>query len=120
MKRLIALSLSLLLPLQSLMADVGAPQNEQSLTQMIILFVVIGGAFYFLLMRPEQKRRKELDMMRAQLSKGDRVHIMGIIGTIYKIHDDLVVIKTVDGSKFEALRTAITEVIPGGGKEELQ
>lgn len=120
MKRLLALSLSFLMPMQSLMADMEVPHDDKSLTPTLILAAVIGIAFYVLMLRPEQKRRKELDQMRAQLSKGDRVHIMGIIGTIYKIHDDLVVIKTVDGSKFEALRKAITEVIPGSGKEELQ
>jgi preprotein translocase, YajC subunit len=68
--------------------------------------------FYFILWRPEQKRRKEQEAMRGQLKKGDRVTAVGIIGTVFKINSDTVVVRMVDGSKIEFIKAAITDVMP--------
>ena len=40
-----------------------------SLFPLILIFVV----FYFLLIRPQQKKMKELDVMRNNLKKGDEI-----------------------------------------------
>lgn len=85
-----------------------------TLTQWQPLFM-IGIAllfFYFILLRPEQKRRKEMESKRGALRKGDRVIAMGIIGTVSKVTDTTVVLKMIDGSKIEFIKAAITEVLP--------
>lgn len=85
-----------------------------TLTQWQPLFM-IGIAllfFYFILLRPEQKRRKEMESKRGALRKGDRVTAMGIIGTVSKVTDTTVVLKMIDGSKIEFVKAAITEVLP--------
>lgn len=107
----------------------GDPQPippPDALTQWQPLFM-IGIAmlfFYFILLRPEQKRRKEMETKRSALRKGDRVTAMGIIGTVSKITENTVVLKMVDGTKIEFVKAAITEVLPGneedaGGKVEV-
>lgn len=57
--------------------------------------VLIIAVFYFLMIRPENKRKKEAEQMRNNLSVGDRITtIGGIVGTIVSIKDDKFVIET--------------------------
>lgn len=70
---------------------------------------------YFLLMRPEQRKRKELEQMLANLKKNDRVvTIGGICGTVVgTTNDPRIVILRVDdstGTKVRVLRSAISQV----------
>ena len=58
----------------------------------LILIVVV---FYFLMIRPENKRKKEAEKMRSNLSVGDQITtIGGITGTVVSIKDDKFVIET--------------------------
>lgn len=84
-------------------------------------FVIILGVllFYFILWRPEQKRRKALEALRADLKEGDKVTAIGIIGTVVESGKDTTVLQMVDGSKIEVLTAAITDVHPAGEKELL-
>lgn len=108
-------SLLLLAPIGLFAQEVSEPPT-QGLSQMLMLFAMAMFFFYFILWRPEQKRRKAMDKMRAEMKKGDRVTAMGILGTIDRINDHTVVLKMVDGSKIEVIKAAISEVIPS--KEE--
>lgn len=57
--------------------------------------VLIIAVFYFLMIRPENKRKKEAEQMRNNLSVGDRITtIGGIVGIIVSIKDDKFVIET--------------------------
>ncbi|MBR5479819.1 MAG: preprotein translocase subunit YajC [Clostridia bacterium] len=73
----------------------------------ILIFVV----FYFFLIRPEKKRKKEIDAMRNSLKVGDTVTtIGGIIGEIAYINNDdnIVAIRTgKDGVEIKFARWAI-------------
>jgi preprotein translocase subunit YajC len=66
--------------------------------------------FYFMILRPEQKRRKKTEAQRAAMKKGDRVTAMGIVGTVYKIQDQTVILEMVDGAKIEVLKGAISDI----------
>lgn len=100
-----------LLPTVSIFAqDAVAPSAAGSLTQTLIMIGIAIVFFYFILWRPEQKRRKEGDLMRSSLKKGDRVTAMGIVGTVDRIQEQTVIIKMVDGAKIEMLKAAITDV----------
>lgn len=58
---------------------------------LVLMFVI----FYFILIRPENKRKKEAEQMRSNLSVGDRITtIGGIVGTVVSIKDDKFVIET--------------------------
>lgn len=62
-----------------------------SLLPLILIFAV----FYFLMIRPENKRKKEAEQMRSNLSVGDRITtIGGIVGTVVGIKDDKFVMET--------------------------
>jgi preprotein translocase subunit YajC len=90
-------------------AQEAAPSAGGGMTQMILMIGLALVFFYLILWRPEQKRRKAAEAMRSSLKKGDKVTAMAIVGTIDRITDNTVIIKTVD-SKIEVLKAAITDV----------
>jgi preprotein translocase subunit YajC len=92
-----------------LFAQEAAPNAGGGMTQMILMIGLALVFFYLILWRPEQKRRKAAEAMRSSLKKGDKVTAMAIVGTIERITDHTIVIKTVD-SKVEVLKAAITDV----------
>ena len=59
---------------------------------MIVVMLVI---FYFMLIRPENKKKKQLNEMRNSLKVGDEITtIGGILGTICAVKDESIVIET--------------------------
>ncbi len=62
----------------------------------ILFFILPMIAFmYFVMIRPENKRKKEAEQMRNNLSVGDRITtIGGIVGVVVNIKDDKFVIET--------------------------
>jgi preprotein translocase subunit YajC len=96
-----------------LMAEGAEPARQGgNMVQTVVMIGVAVLFFYFILLRPEQKRRKAMEKVRSALKKGDRVTAMGLIGTVYKIQDNSVILSMVDGAKVEVLKAAITEVQP--------
>ncbi len=115
-KLLVALTLAS----TALFADVvpaAAPARESNLAQTLMMVGVAVVFFYFIMWRPEQKRRKALEQQRSSIKKGDKVTAMGIIGTVVRIQDDTIILKMVDGSKIEMLKTAISNVLPGSDED---
>jgi len=96
----------------SLFAEEGAPTKGGGYMQTLIMLLVALVFFYFILLRPEQKRRKQAQAMRSSLKKGDKVTAMAMIGTVDKITDNTVILKTYDGTRIEMLKAAITDVQP--------
>jgi len=91
-----------------------APQGGEggnplfSFLPIILMFVV----FYFLLIRPQSKRAKESEKMRAELKKGDHIITSGgIHGTIEGIKDkDILLVKTATDTKLHVSRSAVSTV----------
>ncbi len=84
----------------------GAGPN-QLLSTLFVLgsFVLI---FYFLLIRPQQKRQKEMQKLLSALKRGDRVVTSGgLIGTVWDVKEDVVVLKIADEMKVEVLKSAV-------------
>lgn len=70
----------------------------------IIMFVIL----YFLLIRPQQKQQKKVKKMREELQKNEKVVTSGgIIGVIYSIKGDTIVLKISDEVKVEVRKSAI-------------
>ena len=93
----------------SLLAE-ATPPVDQGFTQTLVMLAIAMVFFYFILFRPEQKRRKEIESQRNALKKGDRVIAMGIVGTVFKVQEETVILKMVDGAKVEMIKEAISEV----------
>ncbi|MDN5293425.1 MAG: preprotein translocase subunit YajC [Eubacteriales bacterium] len=75
----------------------------------ILYLIAFMAVFYFFLIRPQQKRQKEHQALINSLKVDDRVITAGgIIGTVVKVKDDTVVLRTIDNVKFEVLKTHIT------------
>jgi preprotein translocase subunit YajC len=73
------------------------------------------GLMYLLLMRPEQKKRKEMERLLAAIKKNDHVvTVGGIYGTVVAAIPDskFVTIRVDDttGTKLKVLRSAISQV----------
>ena len=66
--------------------------------------------FYVLLIRPENKRKKQVNEMRAGLAVGDQITtIGGVVGKIVSIKDDVIVIETgADRVRMELARWAVS------------
>lgn len=102
----------------SVFADAEATGGNSNLMQMLFMigFAVI--FFYFIIWRPDQKRRKQMEQMRSSIAKGDRVTVMGILGTIDKVEKDTVILSLYQGGKMEVLKNAITDIQPSVIKEK--
>ena len=76
----------------------------------MIMLILMIAVFYFLMIRPENKRKKEAEQLRSNLSVGDRVTtIGGITGTIVNIKEDKFVLETsADQVRIEMLKWAIS------------
>ena len=99
-------------------APVQAAQTIQAQTQgfeqTLMMIVVAVVFFYFILWRPESKRRKELETKRSGLKKGDRVVVAGgILGEVFKVQNETLIIRLTDGAKMEVLKTSIQDVQAG-------
>ena len=80
---------------------------------MIISTVLMIAVFYFLLIRPQKKRQKQMQNMLDALQKGDEiVTIGGIMGKVFDIRQDCVIITTsADDTKMKFEKTAIAKVL---------
>ncbi len=76
----------------------------------IVMLVVMLVVFYFLLIRPENKRKKEAEKMRSELSVGDEITtIGGILGTICAVKENTIVIETgADRVRIELTKWAVS------------
>jgi preprotein translocase subunit YajC len=80
------------------------------LAPLILIFVV----FYLVLIRPQQQRQKKLAQMIAAVVKGDQVVTSGgIVGTVWAVKDDRVVVQ-VNDTRLDFVKSAIVSVSKPG------
>ena len=86
--------------------------NNQSGLMSIGMLVIMFALLYFLMIRPQKKREKADQEMRAALKVGDEiVTIGGVVGKVEKITDRTVVISTTSAkNKIEFLKTSVASV----------
>ncbi|MEQ1610787.1 MAG: preprotein translocase subunit YajC [Hyphomonadaceae bacterium] len=86
----------------------GGPESLLLNLMLPIGMIVI---FYFLLIRPQNNRMKKHRAMLAAMKKGDTVITQGgIIGRIFALKDDEIVLDTGEGGKLRIVRGMIVEV----------
>ena len=80
---------------------------------MIIYLVLMVAVFYFLLIRPNKKRQRQMQNMLDSMQKGDEVvTIGGIMGKVFDIRQDCVIITTsADETKMKFEKSAISKVL---------
>lgn len=96
----------------SVFADAETTGGSNNYMQMLFMIGFAVVFFYFIIWRPDQKRRKQMEQMRNSISRGDRVTVMGIFGTVDKIEKDTVILALYQGGKMEVLKNAITDIQP--------
>ena len=76
----------------------------------MLMLVIMIAVFYFMLIRPENKRKKEAEQMRASVKKGDKVTtIGGIVGTVVDVKENNIVIETsADQVRIELAKWALS------------
>jgi preprotein translocase subunit YajC len=84
---------------------------------MILMVVIVG---YLLLMRPEQKRRKEMEELLANIKKNDKIILgSGICGTVVNAEPKSIYVTIrVDESTNTKLRVLRSAIIRVGQPEE--
>lgn len=82
-----------------------------SMWSSLIMLVLIIVFFYFLIIRPQKKQEKKEKAMRDALEVGDEVVTNGgIVGIVFSIKDDTIVIETgSDRSKIRVMKWAIAK-----------
>ena len=88
----------------------GLMGQEAGVGSTIIMMVAMLGIFYFMLIRPENKRKKEAEQMRANVRKGDKITtIGGIVGIVVDVKENNIVIETsADQVRMELAKWAIS------------
>lgn len=77
---------------------------------LVVYIVAIVAFFYFVMIRPEKKRKKQLEEMRNSVTVGDEITtIGGIIGTVVSENSEKIVIETsADRVRIELARWSIS------------
>ncbi len=85
----------------------GAPSPIVSLMPLLLMFAI----FYFLLIRPQQKKKKDLEKMISELKKNDEVITTGgIHGTIVNTKDKTFIVRIDDNARIEVSKSAVAGV----------
>ena len=82
--------------------------SEQQPYQMLIMMGLIVVVFYFFMIRPQMKKRKELEKFRTEIKKGDKIlTIGGIQGKVHEVKDDAIIIEVEGQMKLKMDKAAI-------------
>ena len=100
----------------------GTTPNAGSMMPTLVMIVLMVAIFYFMLIRPENKRKKEAEELRASIKTGDKITtIGGITGTVVNVKDDKLVIESgADQVRIELCKWAVStnETAAAAAKEE--
>ncbi|MCF6366000.1 MAG: preprotein translocase subunit YajC [Bacteroidales bacterium] len=85
------------------------PQGEEgSPTSMLVFMGILVFVFYFFMIRPQMKKRKEVQKFRSEMKQGDKIMtIGGIHGKVNAIKEDAVIIEVENGILLKIDKNAI-------------
>jgi preprotein translocase subunit YajC len=91
-----------------LATDQGSGSGFISLLPIIAIVVLM----YFLLIRPQNKRRREMQELQSQVGVGDEIQTTsGLYGTVVEMDDESVTLEASPGVKLRFARGAIGRVV---------
>lgn len=77
-----------------------------------ILLALFIAAAYFLIIRPQQRRRREVEAVQSSIGPGDEiVTVAGLYGTVVSVDDKVVTIEVAPGVTNRYARQAIGQVV---------
>jgi preprotein translocase subunit YajC len=94
-------------------------QGGGSFVPTLLMMVLLFGAMYFLFIRPNKRRRQQVEEMQKSIGPGDEVlTIGGLYGTVSEIDDDKAVLEVSPGVYNTYSRTAISRVVTAAVTDE--
>ncbi len=85
------------------------PAGEPSGMLNIVFIVAIFVIFYFFMIRPQNKKRKQLNEMRSSLKKGDNIiTVGGIHGKVTEVKETTIVISVDANTKLKVDKTSVS------------
>jgi preprotein translocase subunit YajC len=88
----------------------------------IIYILIFGGLIYLVGVRPQQKRRRELQGIMSRLTAGDEVvTVSGIYGTVTEVEDgETVLLEVAEDIDIRIAKAAIARVLSPPAAEEAE
>ncbi len=85
----------------------------------LLMMVLLFGAMYFLFIRPNKKRRQQIDEMQKSIGPGDEVlTIGGLYGFVSEIDDEKVVLEVSPGVFNTYSRSSISRVVTAATSDD--
>jgi len=109
--------------LNLLQAQPGKGFQDPSTLMFTVIMVGFIAFCYFFIVRPQNKKKKEMENMLNTLKKGDKiVTIGGMHGKIANVRDTEIVVKVDANTELTFEKSAISRVVKvtGSGKEEAE
>lgn len=79
---------------------------------MVVQFALIFAVLYFLLIRPQKKKLQRHEAALNAITKGSKIVIGGIIGTVVKVEsNNELVVKIADNTEIKVIRGYISQVL---------
>jgi len=93
--------------------------GSQGVAVQVLFFAAIFAIFYFLLIRPQQKQKRDIEVMRGSVKKGDRVvTTSGIHGTVVGLNDQTMTLKVADQVRLDFDRSALGRIVTPSGDRD--
>jgi preprotein translocase subunit YajC len=87
-----------------------------------IYIIVFLGLIYFVGVRPQQRRRRELDAIMRRLAPGDEVvTVSGIYGTVSEVEDgETLLLEVAEDTDIRIAKASIARVISGRASADVE
>jgi preprotein translocase subunit YajC len=94
-------------------------QGGGSFLPTLFMMLLLFGAMYFLFIRPNKRRRQQMEEMQSSIGPGDEVMtIGGLYGTVVEIDDDQVVLEVAPGVTNRYTRQSINRVVTAADRPD--
>ncbi len=98
----------------------GSGQQGGSTMFSLLTFGLLFVVMYMFLIRPQSKKKKELQKKLAEMKVGDEiVSIGGIYGTVARVDGGHIIVKIDDNVKMKFAKEAISTIIPKESKKNI-
>lgn len=91
----------------------GGDAQGSGLASLVMIALIVGGG-YLLFIRPQRKRMRAMEDLRASVEVGSEIRTVGgIYGTVLEMDDEVVVLDIGGGGRLRIARRAVAEKVGG-------